>query len=407
MSNQIHTPAPANTGTARTRRRRIAFVGVAVLLSLGAAASTVWVRNADPARTASAPTAKAPAPALELLPRDTALVALGRINQSIALTGTLQPLHRIEVKSQLPGQVVSVTAREGERVRRGQVLATLDAADLQARLRDRLAVLDGGQAQLALATRTRENNAALLKQNFISQAAFDNALSGDRTAEASVRSLQAQVEQARKALADAFVRSPIDGIVAERIAEPGLSVPVNATLMSVQDLSEMELEVLVPTSQIPAVRIGQSASFSIEGFGTRRFEGKVERISPSAAAGSRSIAVYLRLTNPGQELRGGMFAQGAIVTQRSAQVVVVPAAALRDDAGLPYVLRIGGDRLVDQPLQLGARDADTGLVEVTFGLQAGDRVVISSAPNLKAGQPVQIVAPVAKSSAAQPNPKQG
>ena len=339
-------------------------------------------------------------PKLELLAQDLVRVEMGEIRQSIALTGTLQPLNRIEVKAPIPGQVVSVSVREGEAVRQGQVLATLDTADLQARLRERQGALEAGLAQLELSNKTRDNNAALLKRNFISQAAFDNALSSDRAAEAMVKQLRAQADVARKALADAVVRAPMDGIVAERMAQPGLSVPVNATLLTVQDLKDMELAVLVPTSQIPQVRIGQTAGFRIEGFGEQGFEGKVERISPSAANGSRSIAVYLRVPNPTLQLRGGMFAQGSIVTERSAMVLLLPEAAVRKQGEATTVLRVDDDRLSEQSVQLGAHDADTGMVEVVAGLRSGDRVVLSGASQLRAGQAVLVVnAPLAKIAA--------
>ncbi len=395
-------PQESNPRPAAPRRSR---KGLALILVLALAGAGViaWKSQASQAATAQAARQPAAKPALELLPQEVLVVATGEIRQTVSLTGTLQPLNRIDIKSPLPGQVTTVNAREGDRVRKGQILATLDDSDLQARLRDRLAALDAGEAQFGLASKTRTNNQALLAQNFISQAAFDNSLSGYRTAEAGVKSLQAQVEQARKALGDTVVRSPMDGVVAQRIAEPGLSVPVNGMLMTVQNLSEMELEVLVPTSQIPMVRIGQTAAFGIEGFGDRRFDGKVERISPSAAAGARSISVFLRIANPQQHLRGGMFAQGTIVTDASAQVVVLPQAAVRQRNGASFVLRIEGNLLQDRPVELGARDSNSGMVQITSGLETGDRVVISSAANLSAGQMVTIQAPLAQIRSGQPN----
>lgn len=393
--------AAKNAPTVASSKWRQTGLRLVVLTALAAAGLLAWQAQNSAASTVDKVPPDAAKLALELLPQDTWLVASGAIRQSISLTGTLQPLNRIEVKSPLPGQVVLVNAREGDRVHKGQVLATLDDSDLQARLRDRLAALDGGQAQFALAAKTRANNEALLKQNFISQAAFDNSLSGYRTAEAGVKSLQAQVEQARKALGDTVIRSPMDGVVAERIAQPGLSVPVNGMLMTVQNLTEMELEVLVPTSQIPMVRFGQTATFGIEGFGERRFTGKVERISPSAAAGSRSISVFLRVANPDQQLRGGMFAQGAIVTDATEQVVVLPQAAVRQRDGASYVLRIEGDRLQQRVVELGSRDSNTGLVQISSGLVAGDRVVTSSGANLTSGQLVLVQPPAAHTDSAQ------
>lgn len=386
-------PTPAGP---RTSRRWLLIGGLSALLAAGG--TTAWIK-AQARATAAAPTVTA-ATVLELLPQDLARVGFAELQRTISLTGTLQPLNRSDVKSPLPGQLVSVTVREGERVRKGQVLATLDSSDLQARLRDRQAALEGGQAQLALAAKMRQNNLVLLDKNFISQAAFDNAQGSYQAAAAAVKSLQAQVEQSRKALADAVVRSPIDGIVAERFAEPGLSVPANAALLSVHDLSQMELEVLVPTGQIPAVRIGQKTSFGIEGFAGQRFDGRVERISPSAAAGARSIAVYVRIANPQQTLRGGMFAQGTIAVAEGSRGLVVPAAAVREAAGMAHVLRIDGNTLAEVPVKLGQRDEAKGQVEVVQGLADGDRVLVSDAANLKAGQQVRVVSPPAQASTA-------
>ena len=393
-SAELATSSSSANPSSHRKRTSLALMAVLALVAIGA---TAWKSQAGQAGKAAAVAEAAAQPArpLELLPQDMLVVEAGAIRQAINLTGTLQALHRIEVKSPLPGQIVAVNAREGDRVRKGDVIATLDDSDLQARLRDRLAALDGGQAQFSLAAKTRSNNQALLAQNFISQAAFDNSLSGYSTAEAGVKSLQAQVEQARKALGDTVIRSPIDGVVAERIAQPGLSVPVNGMLMTVQNLSEMELEVLVPTSQIPMVRIGQTASFSIEGFGDRRFDGKVERISPSAATGSRSISVFLRVANADQRLRGGMFAQGSIVTDSTEQVVVVPQAAIRQREGATYVLRIDADVLRERVVELGSHDSNSGMVQVRSGLVIGDRIVLSSATNLTPGRLVQVQPPVA------------
>lgn len=393
-STTTHT-MPELAGT-RASRRWLLIGGLSALLAVGG--TVAWMK-AQARAIAAEPTVVA-APMLELLPQDLAQVGFGQVQRTISLTGTLQPLNRSDVKSPLPGQLVSVNVREGDAVRKGQVLATLDTADLQARLRDRQAALEGGQAQLTLATKTRQNNRTLLDKNFISQAAFDNTQGSYQGADSAVRSLQAQVEQARKALTDAVVRSPIDGIVAERFAEPGLSVPANAALLSVHDLSQMELEVLVSTGQIPAVRIGQKTSFSIEGFGDKQFDGQVERISPSAAAGARSIAVYIRIANPDQTLRGGMFAQGTIAIDKGSRGLLIPSAAIREVAGISQVLRIDGNTLAEVPVKLGQRDSATGQVEVLQGLADGDRVVVSGAANIKVGQQVRVVTPAAQASTA-------
>lgn len=395
---------PTPPATTTPRRRWLAGLGLLTVAALGAGGVSAWLgARADTAAKAGAAVA-AEAP-LELLTQDVVQVRTGELGRTLDLTGTLQALHRAELKSPLPGQVATVHAREGERVRKGQILVTLDTADLQARLRDRVAALDGGQAQLTLADKNRANQQTLLDKDFISQAAFDNTQGSYRSAEAAVRSLQAQVEQARKAVANAVIRSPIDGVVASRTAEPGLSVPANAALVSVHDLSSMELEVMVPVGRIPAVRVGQPVSFGIEGFDGRRFDGQVERIAPSAAAGARSIAVFVRVANPDRQLRGGMFAEGRIAIEPGAPELLLPAAAVRDVAGTPHVLRIDGERLVDVPVTIGRRDTAAGLVAVRQGLAEGDRVVLSNAPNIRAGRAVTLLSTPAHDDAVPAAPR--
>lgn len=384
----IESASSTGPGEASRRPRRMRL-GLITLLVLGLAGSGLWLRGQ--ATTKARPVLAASAAALELLAQDVATVVTGQVDQALPFTASLQPLNRSEVKSPLAGQVVQVNAREGQAVRRGQVLVTLDSADLTARLRDRQGALEAGQAQLALAGKTRANNQALLKQNFISQAAFDNADTGFDAAQAAVKSLQAQLALARKALGDAVVRAPIDGVVARRLAEPGLSVPVNATLLELHDLSVMELAVLVPTSQIAAVQVGQRVSFQVEGLGGGAVDGSVERISPSAEPGARSIAVYVRVPTVGQPLRGGMFVQGRILTGRSAPAALLPVAALRGSTDAPSVLRIQQGRLQSQPVTLGARDSASGQVQVLAGVQPGDQVVLSTAPNIADGQAVRLV----------------
>lgn len=386
-SRRTAAPTPAS------QKGRARVVGLIALALVGAAGAAIWLRGpaSAPVVPAAAATPAAVALAIELLAEDVATVVEGSIERTLSMTGTLRALDAREIKSPLAGQVTSVAAREGEAVRRGQTLVTLDTTDLQARLRDRDAAVDAGQAQLALARKTQQNNQALLRQNFISQAAFDNASSGLDAAEAGLRSLQAQRDQAQKALADAVVRAPMDGIVAQRSAEPGLSVPVNATLLTLQDLSVMELEALVPTGQIPLVRVGQAVSFSVEGFDGQRFAGQVDRIAPSAEAGARSIAVYVRVANADRRLRGGMFAEGALVLERQAHALLMPKDALRAVGAVDHqVLRLADGHLALQDIKLGTADAASGRVEVLAGLSAGDRVVVGGA-SLRAGQPVRVV----------------
>lgn len=373
---------------ASSKRRAVRIVAVVLLLLLSIAGALRIFGHTGTNSAAPAPKAAA---ALELLPRDVAEATVRALQRTIPLTGTIQPLNQTEIRSQQAAEIQEVLVREGEPVEKGQVLARLDTTDLEAKLRDKLGALDVGKAQLALARKNLHANESLLERNFISQTAFDNLQSNFHIGEATLVSLQAQVEQARKALAHAVIRSPIAGVIAERVAQPGLAVAVNTKLFTVHDLSLMSIEALIPARDIPAVQVGQEARLLIEGFGERVFIGKVERINPSTEQGSRSIMVHLLIANTDGQLKGGMFGQGTLGVSSIVSAIVVPQAAVREQGGHASVFRIEAGVLTEQPVETGMRDAATDTIEIRSGLSSGTRVVVGNLVNLHTGQPVRVM----------------
>ncbi len=377
--------------TARPRRRYAMPVAVVVAVAL---AGTLIAARVTPAKKEEK--AKA-APTLEFTPADVTVVELRSLARTIPISGSLAPLFQSTVRSKVPGEVRRVAVREGERVARGQLLVEIDTSDLQARLDAQVAALEEARARLSIAAKNRDNGAKLRQQGFISQNAFDTTQSAFDAADAAVRSAEAQARLARNAKADAEVRAPIDGFVAARMVNPGEKVGVDSALVTVVDLSRMEIEAPVPAAEVPGLRVGQEASFQVDGFGERAFVGRLERINPTAEPASRSIRVYLSVSNRDGALRGGMFAKGTLVVAQTAPSPVIPATALREEAGQAFVLTLEGGKLVRHPVELGLREEEAGLVQVKSGLEKGATVVSSRALGLKPG-----AAAVLKEAAAAP-----
>ncbi len=403
---------------------------VAIALALAAGAATLWLRPAPqapanaaqpgaagPSRApadgpaAAAGTAEATAPAaIEFADTDLYTVRTGTIARTIPVTGTLTPVERTTVKAKLAGDIVELAVREGETVRQGQLVARFDPTDFELRVREREAQLRSAQAQLAQAQRTLENNRQLLEKQFISQNAFDNASSAVDVAAAARDAAAAQLNQARKALADTRITAPMSGIVAERFAQAGEKLPADARIVSIVDLTRMEIEAPVPASEIAAVRIGQPVSLSIEGIDGEQV-GRVARINPGTQAGTRSVPIYIALAFPAGEarVRAGMFAQGRLALEERRDVPVVPLAAIRDAGGRQFVYLIDGGRLVERDLRAGLRDESApagrgavGLAEVREGLKAGDSIVGVNLGTLRTGSRVAIApAPAPRPSPAQ------
>ena len=124
--------------------------------------------------------------------------------------------------------------------------------------------------------------------------------------------------------------------------QPGEKVAFDTPLVTVVDLKEIELQAMVPAVDIPELKPGMAVELAVDGFGERRFTGRIERINPSTEPGTRAILVFVGVPNPNNELRGGMFATGRISLAASAPVMSLPAGAVRSEAGPD--LRVGDRR---------------------------------------------------------------
>ena len=338
---------------------------------------------------------------LEFAANDLAVAQPHELRQVIPLSGNLQPLNQTPVKAKVAGEIKETLVREGDAVNQGQVLARFDTVDLQARLDEKIANLEGARAQLNLAEKNQLNNQSLLKQKFISQNAFDNTQSNLQVSQATLKSSQAQVDLARNALNDGVVRAPMGGFIAKRFVQPGEKVSPDTPLFIIVALSPMELQAPVPANEIPSIRIGQEAALKVDGIERQTFTGRVERINPVSEAGSRSINVYITIANPQRVLKGGMFATGALTLSNSPPVLAIQSSALREENGKTYVFTLEGGKLARRPVELGQRSEQDGLVEIRAGLAPGVQVVTTRIDGLKPGAPAVVkAAPAAPAGAA-------
>jgi RND family efflux transporter MFP subunit len=316
---------------------------------------------------------------------DLAVLAPVELGHVVPISGTLKPVVQAVVKSKVAAEVANVHVQDGERIAAGQVLISLDTADLRARYDAQMASVAEMKARLDLASKNEANNRQLLQQNFISQNAFDAVSNTAEVARANLKSAEAQAAISQRALNDAAIRAPFNGIVAKRMVNVGEKVSPDMSVIQVVDLSRMELEAGVPVSEIPGIKVGQEISFTVDGFARRQFQGKVERINPSAEAGSRSISVFLSLANPEQALKGGMFATGRLAAQSRGAVNSIPLAALREEGGQSYVFVVEQAKIARKPVSAGTRNVDLGMVEIRDGLKVGAQVVAVKMEGLKAG----------------------
>ena len=374
----------------RWTRRRVVSAAI-VLVVIGAIGGTVAMRLTKKAGDAAAKSGAAPV-TLEFSSADLARVEAQPLSRWLPVSGALQPVRQATVKAKVSGDVRTITVREGETVRAGQLLAHIDTADLEAKLLERAGALESAKAQLAMAGKTQATNLALLKQNFISQNAYDNSESSFSVSKGSVKSAEAQVQIARNALRDATVTSPLAGVVAKRHVQPGEKVAFDSPLVTIVDLSDLELQAAVPAVDVPELTLGKMVELSIDGFGERRFTGRIERMNPSTEPGTRAILVYVGIPNPDGALRGGMFATGRVALAASLPVATLPATAIRTEAGQSFVWTVEGGKLVKRGVVIGKRDDAAGRIEVKTTLPADVPVLAARFDNLKDGAPAIVKA---------------
>ena len=372
------------------RRWRTPAIALAVAVAVAGVTGSWFAFKGTSAPPAPAAKAEAKPTVFELSHSDVVTVESRELARRLPLSGSLAPLSQATVKSKVSGVVLETGLREGMNVSAGQVIARLDDADARARVAQYAAALKEANARLALATKNEANSQALLKQNYISQNSFDTTRNSVELAQAAVDAARAQLDLARIALNDTVIRAPLSGVVSKRFVQAGEKLSPDSPVMAIVDLQHLTLDAQVPASDIPRIQVGQDVHFRVDGFDARDFSGKVARINPATEAGSRAMLVYISVANTDGLLRAGMFAKGQITTDKSEARPIVPLAALRKDGERDVVYRVDNGKVVAQPVQLGMRNEDEGMAEVTHGVDAGAVLLNVPLDGVKPGAQVKL-----------------
>ncbi len=328
-------------------------LGLLVLAGL-LIAKGLATRKAEKAAQEAALAAKKSNVSIEVTPADTVVAKTIALANGLPISGSIKSASNAIVKAKVAGELRGLAVREGDTVHEGQLLATIDTTEFAARQNQAQKTADAAKAQVDIAQKNFDNNKALVEQNFISKTALDTSLATLNGAKASYAAALAGVDVAKKSLDDTRVIAPISGTISVRNTQPGERVGIDARIVEIVDLRRLELEATLAPSDSVAVRVGQTATLTIEGTSTT-VSARVVRINPAATAGSRSVLVYLLLDNPAG-LRHGLFAQGTLATGKL-EAIAVPALAVRFDKPSPYVQTVENQKVVHKSVTLGARGA--------------------------------------------------
>ncbi len=374
----------------------LSAVAVAALLAGG----TRWASQRQASTTQTSPKVPTAAvvPNIELAASDVFTARTQTLSLGIAVSGALKASQSAIVKARVAGELQELSVREGDRVQAGQVIARIDPSEYQARVRQAQQQADAAKAQVDIAQRQFDNNQALVNQGFISQTALLTSQASLNGAKATHAAALAALDLANKSLADATLRSPLTGVVAQRLAQPGERVAIEARLVEVINLSQLELEAALTAEDASRVRVGMTAQLQVEGV-AEPVSAKVLRINPSAQMGSRSIVVYLGI-NGREGLRQGLFAQGSLGTQ-TMQVLAVPVSSVRTDKPQPYVQVVQDGKVVHITVRTDARsEGDRESLVAVTGVAEGAQVLSGSVGAVREGVLVKFTAPTSPATTA-------
>ncbi|OHX20759.1 efflux RND transporter periplasmic adaptor subunit [Chromobacterium sphagni] len=263
--------------------------------------------------------------------------------------------------------------REGEAVRRGQVLAVLDAEALGQSVEEQNAQLDNTKSRLRLAKVKLDKQRELLGKGFISQIAYDELESDYRVKEGELRAQASQVARAKRLLQDTQVKSPIDGVVFERKVNPGEAASRNMKLFPSPNLSVLRSPLPCPRAWSRRLRWAwalASAWMAAATCSMAKWCASIRWPSPAPAA-----SLFIPVQNPSGQLKVGQFAKGGVVLREVKDQVVVPLSAVRDIDSQPWVMVAEKGRLAKRPVTLQLRAENERQVAVG-GIAAGTHVIV-------------------------------
>jgi len=350
------------------------------------------------------------------------------IQRVVDLSGSLVSPDQVRVSSEVDGIVSEVDAELGQEVRAGQVLIQLDTRELQLAVERAESALRQTEAQLGIdsnrpnvtppeeevaivrtAIANREDARVKLKQTQelaskglaprsdldtnetrlkVAEAAVQSSLESVRALRASLQDRRASYELAKKKVADASIRAPATGAIAERLVQKGEFIRANTQVATIVQLNPLRLQTAVQEKYANVIRRNLAVQFRVEPFPDDVFEGRISNISPTINQQTRTFPVEILVANPSGRLKPGFFAKGAILTKKDENVLAVPLEAVSTLAGVSSVFVIEDGTIRQQNVTLGTQEGN--LVEILDGLKGNEMLASSNLNEIATGMKVTI-----------------
>lgn len=301
------------------------------------------------------------------------------LKSTVSATGTIKPVHSVEVSSKITARIKTVLVKENQQVKAGQTVATLDGKDYEAKA-------EQAQYKVVNAKAKYDRASYLYSIGANSQEQYEDAVLNYNTARSSLEVTQSD-------LAETIITAPMDGVIVGEPLTPGtMAVQGNnnpTVIMRIADLSSKQIKAKIDETDIGSVKIGQTAVFTVDAYNDKKFKAKVSEISQtdvtnswdtttsgSSSASSASVIYYyvtLDVEDPNNDLLPGMTARVEVMTSEKKDAVAVPIASLKTNANGSYVLVVKGDGSTEErPVKTGIYSDD--YVEIVDGVTEGEKI---------------------------------
>lgn len=326
-------------------------------------------------------------------PEAVAVIEQTELASGPTLSGQLMAERSASIRSEVSSSVVSVLHEQGDRVAQGATLAKLDDTSIRDAWLSARSGVTSAQSAEDQAQRDVQRSERLHAAGAIADRDLEASKRAELVTQAQLADAKARLAAAQKQLDATDVKAPFAGIVAERQVSSGDVVAPGAPLFTVIDPASMRLEAAVPATALGDLRAGMPARFTVSGYGSRQFDGRITNINPSADPATGQVRIYASIPNANGQLVAGLYAQGTVAVE-TRRALSAPLTGV-DVSGLkPFVVLLKNGKTQRVEVTTGVRDADRERIEIGgAGIAAGDTVLLGAAQGIVPGTPVRVTAP--------------
>ena len=322
-------------------------------------------------------------------------------NPTIELPGRLEAYYRAPIFARVQGYLKSWSADIGARVKAGQVIAEIEAPDLDQQLMQAKADLASAEASAKLSAATLARRKTLIASNFVSMQEIDERTADLSNKDGTVKADQANVERLEALSAYKKITAPFDGIVTARDTDVGALINAGGgtgpAMFVISDISKLRVYVNVPQNYVPQIKIGAKAQLTAPEYANRTFQATVEASAQSVDVASGTTRMQLGLDNNTGELMPGGYANVRLGLQRDSVPLSIPASALIFNQNGLRVATVGPDDKIQFKTVTIARDLGR-TIELASGLTLEDRVVVTPPDGIADGDQVRVAGSTAKAA---------